>query len=197
MPRSARKDHYDYVIVGAGSAGCVLAARLTETPGLSVLLLEAGRRDNSWQIDMPSAVGSLLSSDRFNWNYLSEAEPFLDGRRLTHPRGRVLGGSSWINGMVYIRGHADDYDGWAASGLSGWGYADVLPYFKRAEQHLHGADAYHGASGPLAVFAPDLKGAPLASAFVQAAAQAGYGLSDDPNGERQEGFGRDDRTTSN
>ncbi len=189
--------HYDYIIVGAGSAGCVLAARLTEDPQIRVLLIEAGPKDRSWRIDMPSAVGSLLSSDRFNWNYVSDAEPYLDGRRLTHPRGRVLGGSSSINGMVYIRGHAGDYDGWAESGLSGWGYADVLPYFKRAEQHLHGADPYHGGSGPLAVFAPDLKASPLASAFVQAAAQAGYGLSDDPNGERQEGFGRVDRTTRN
>jgi choline dehydrogenase len=188
---------YDYIIVGAGSAGCVLAARLTEDPQIRVLLVEAGPKDRSWRIDMPSAVGSLLSSDRFNWNYVSDAEPHLDGRRLTHPRGRVLGGSSSINGMVYIRGHADDYDGWAKSGLSGWGYADVLPYFKRSEQHLHGADPYHGGSGPLAVFAPDLKASPLASAFVQAAAQAGYGLSNDPNGERQEGFGRVDRTTHN
>ena len=118
---------YDYIIVGAGSAGCVLAARLTEDPQIRVLLVEAGPKDRSWRIDMPSAVGSLLSSDRFNWNYVSDAEPFLDGRRLTHPRGRVLGGSSSINGMVYIRGHADDYDGWAASGLSDWSYADVLP----------------------------------------------------------------------
>jgi choline dehydrogenase len=188
---------YDYIIVGAGSAGCVLAARLTEDPQIRVLLVEAGPKDRSWRIDMPSAVGSLLSSDRFNWNYVSDAEPYLDGRRLTHPRGRVLGGSSSINGMVYIRGHADDYDGWANSGLTDWGYADVLPYFKRAEQHLHGADAYHGAAGPLAVFAPDLKAAPLAAAFVQAAAQAGYGLSHDANGERQEGFGRVDRTTRN
>jgi choline dehydrogenase len=188
---------YDYIIVGAGSAGCVLAARLTEDPQIRVLLVEAGPKDRSWRIDMPSAVGSLLSSDRFNWNYVSDAEPFLDGRRLAHPRGRVLGGSSSINGMVYIRGHADDYDGWAASGLNGWGYADVLPYFKRAEQHLHGADAYHGASGPLAVFAPDLTATPLATAFVQAATQAGYGLSPDSNGERQEGFGRVDRTTRN
>jgi choline dehydrogenase len=188
---------YDYIIVGAGSAGCVLAARLTEDPQIRVLLVEAGPKDRSWRIDMPSAVGSLLSSDRFNWNYVSDAEPYLDGRRLTHPRGRVLGGSSSINGMVYIRGHADDYDGWAASGLNGWGYADVLPYFKRAEQHLHGADAYHGASGPLAVFAPDLTVTPLATAFVQAATEAGYGLSPDSNGERQEGFGRVDRTTRN
>jgi len=188
---------YDYIIVGAGSAGCVLAARLTEDPQIRVLLVEAGPQDRSWRIDMPSAVGSLLCSDRFNWNYVSDPEPYLDGRRLTHPRGRVLGGSSSINGMVYIRGHAGDYDGWAESGLSGWGYADVLPYFKRAERHLHGADPYHGGSGPLAVFAPDLKASPLASAFVQAGAQAGYGISHDPNGERQEGFGRVDRTTRN
>ena len=195
MPRSSH--NYDYVIVGAGSAGCVLAARLTETPGVRVLLLEAGRRDNSWQIDMPSAVGSLLSSDRFNWNYLSEPEPFLEGRRLTHPRGKVLGGSSSINGMVYIRGHALDYDGWARGGASGWSYADVLPYFKRAEQHLHGGDPYHGSDGPLSVFAPDVERSPLTAAFVRAAAEAGYPLTTDVNGEQQEGFGRIDRTTRN
>ena len=188
-------ERYDYIIVGAGSAGCVLAARLTETPGLRVLLLEAGRADNSWQIDMPSAVGSLLSSDRFNWNYTSEPEPFLDGRQLTHPRGKVLGGSSSINGMVYIRGHARDYDGWAAAGAAGWSYADVLPYFKRAEKHLHGGDSYHGSDGPLSVFAPNIDETPLAAAFVRAAAQAGYPLTRDVNGEQQEGFGRIDRTT--
>jgi choline dehydrogenase len=198
LPKSTpRQDRYDYIIVGAGSAGCVLAARLTETPGVRVLLLEAGRRDHSWQIDMPSAVGSLLSSDRFNWNYLSEPEPFLEGRRLTHPRGRVLGGSSSINGMVYIRGHALDYDGWALGGASGWSYANVLPYFKRAEQHLHGSDPYHGSEGPLSVFAPDFERSPLAAAFVRAAAEAGYPLTPDVNGEQQEGFGRIDRTTKN
>jgi choline dehydrogenase len=188
-------EHYDYVIVGAGSAGCVLAARLTETPGVRVLLLEAGGPDNSWQIHMPSAVGSLLSSDRFNWNYLSDPEPYLDGRRLTHPRGRVLGGSSSINGMVYIRGHALDYDGWASAGASGWSYSEVLPYFKRAERHLLGSDPYHGSEGPLAVFAPNIKDSPLTAAFVEAAAQAGYPLTPDVNGEQQEGFGRIDRTT--
>lgn len=197
MSSTPRQDRFDYIIVGAGSAGCVLAARLTETPGVRVLLLEAGRRDKSWQIDMPAAVGSLLSSDRFNWNYLSEPEPFLEGRRLTHPRGRVLGGSSSINGMVYIRGHARDYDGWARGGASGWSYADVLPYFKRAEQHLHGSDPYHGAEGPLSVFAPDIERSPLAAAFVRAAAEAGYPLTPDVNGEQQEGFGRIDRTTRN
>jgi len=185
----------DYIIVGAGSAGCVLASRLTEDPSVRVLLIEAGPRDRSWRIAMPAAVGSLLSSNRFNWDYRSEPEPYLDERRLTHPRGRVLGGSSSINGMVYIRGHAGDYDGWARAGLPGWGYADVLPYFKRAERHLHGGDGYHGGSGPLAVFAPDLRRAPLAEAFVKAALEAGYGATSDPNGWRQEGFGRVDRTT--
>ena len=192
-----RDGRYDYIIVGAGSAGCVLASRLTEDQQVRVLLLEVGPNDRSWRIAMPSAVGSLLASDRFNWNYVSDPEPFLDGRRLTHPRGRVLGGSSSINGMVYIRGHALDYDGWAASGLKGWSYADVLPYFKRAERHIHGDDAYHGSSGPLGVFAPDLTSAPVAQSFVQAAVDAGYGLSSDVNGERQEGFGRVDRTTCN
>ena len=192
----ASANRYDHIIVGAGSAGCVLAARLTEDPGVRVLMIEAGPADRSWRIAMPAAVGSLLSSDRFNWNYVSDPEPGLDGRRLTHPRGRVLGGSSSINGMVYIRGHARDYDGWARAGLAGWSYADVLPYFKRAERHLHGADAYHGGLGPLEVFAPDLSAAPLAAAFVRAAVECGYGYSSDVNGERQEGFGRIDRTTT-
>lgn len=193
---SAARRRYDYVIVGAGSAGCVLASRLTEDGRTRVLLVEAGPSDRSWRIAMPSAVGSLVSSDRFNWNYLSDPEPGLDGRRLTHPRGRVLGGSSSINGMVYIRGHPQDYDGWADSGLAGWSYADVLPYFKRAERHAAGTDVYHGGSGPLAVFAPNLETAPLAAAFVDAAVESGYALTADVNGERQEGFGRIDRTTT-
>jgi choline dehydrogenase len=195
MPSIHSSERYDYVIVGAGSAGCVLAARLTETPGTRVLILEAGPVDRSWRIDMPAAVGSLLSSDRFNWSYVSEPEPFLDGRRLSHPRGRVLGGSSSINGMVYIRGHAYDYDSWDRNGASGWSYSEVLPYFIRAEQHISAADEYHGADGPLAVYAPEINDSALAVAFIQAAAQAGYPLTQDVNGEQQEGFGRIDRTT--
>jgi choline dehydrogenase len=185
----------DTIIIGAGSAGCVLAARLSEDPARQVLVLEAGPADRSWRIDMPAAVGSLISGERFNWNYRSDPEPYLDGRRLTHPRGRVLGGSSSINGMMYVRGHALDYDGWASAGLAQWSYADVLPYFKRAERHLRGGDAYHGSAGPLSVCAPDLGRAPLAQAFIEAGVQAGYAFTTDANGERQEGVGRMDRTT--
>lgn len=187
---------YDYIIIGGGSAGCVLASRLTEDPQRRVLLLEAGPPDRHWRISMPSAVGSLLSSDTFNWNYLSEPEPHLGGRRLTHPRGRVLGGSSSINGMVYVRGHARDYDGWAAAGLTGWAAADVLPYFKRAEHRLAGGDAYRGSRGPLQVFTPTPSEHPLSEAFLTAAQAIGYQLTADVNGMRQEGFGAIDRTTT-
>jgi len=195
--RNGSTSTYDYIVVGGGSAGCVLAARLTETPGTRVLLLEAGPADRSWQIDMPSAVGRLISSARFNWNYYSEPEPFLDGRQLSHPRGRVLGGSSSINGMVYIRGHALDYDNWAREGASGWSYAEVLPYFIRAERHMECEGPYHGREGPLAVYAPDVAASPLAAAFVRAAQEAGYPVTQDVNGAQQEGFGRIDRTTYN
>jgi choline dehydrogenase len=195
MRSAGSRISFDYIIVGAGSAGCVLASRLTEDQDTRVLVLESGPSDRSWRIDMPSAVGSLLCSKRFNFSYVSEPEPYLDGRRLLHPRGRVLGGSSSINGMVYVRGHALDYDGWAGMGLSDWSYASILPYFKRAESHSLGASAYHGADGPLAVYAPDLARSPLAAAFVHAGEEAGYGLTDDVNGAQQEGFGRIDRTT--
>jgi len=196
MRMTRRIQEYDYIIVGGGSAGCVLASRLTEDPERRVLLLEAGPPDRHWRIAMPAAVGSLLSSDTFNWNYVSEPEPHLGGRRLTHPRGRVLGGSSSINGMVYIRGHARDYDGWAAAGLAGWSYAEVLPYFKRAERRLAGGDAYRGNRGPLQVFTPTPSEQPLSEAFLGAARAIGYQLTSDVNGMRQEGFGAIDRTTT-
>lgn len=186
---------FDYVIVGAGSAGCVLAARLSEEPSCRVLLLEAGPKDKSWKINMPSGMGQLLSSTQFNWAYEGEPEPFLDNRRLTHPRGRVLGGSSSINGMVYIRGHARDYDSWSQSGARGWSYADVLPYFKRAEGRQGGGDDYRGSDGPLHVSRPDLTRQPLCNAFIEAGIQAGYPYTPDVNGQQQEGFGAIDRTT--
>lgn len=185
---------YDYIIIGAGSAGCVLADRLTADGKHRVLLLEAGPQDRSWMIDMPAAMGSAINSANYNWHYWSGPEPHLDGRHIATPRGKTLGGSSSINGMVYIRGHARDYDGWEASGCNGWGYAKVLPYFRRAENHALGSDDYHGDQGPLHVTPGDPQD-PLANAFLTAGEQAGYGRSDDVNGYRQEGFGRIDRTT--
>jgi len=186
---------FDYIIVGAGSAGCVLAARLTEDADVRVLLLEAGPSDRHWAIDMPSGLGRLLADDRFNWAYTSEPEPYLDNRRLSHPRGRVVGGSSSINGMMYVRGHARDYDRWAQSGCRGWSYADVLPYFRRAENSQRKADAYHGNDGPLRVTTPNGSAGVLGEAFIEAGQQAGYPYTPDCNGAQQEGFGPTDRTT--
>lgn len=190
------KPDFDYLIVGAGSAGCVLANRLGEDPAVQILLLEAGPADKSWTIDMPSAVGIVVGGTRYNWSYTSEPEPYLDKRQIGTPRGRTLGGSSSINGMVYIRGHARDYDGWAEQGCDGWSYQEVLPYFKKAQNHADGGDDYRGATGHLHVTPGDVQ-TPLCAAFLAAGAEAGYGISSDLNGYRQEAFGPVDRTTRN
>ncbi len=191
---TSRKE-FDYIIVGAGSAGCVLANRLTEAADIEVLLVEAGPPDCSLFIHMPSAFAYPLAGNTFNWAYSTEPEPHLDDRRISCPRGRVLGGSSSINGMVYIRGHAFDYDGWAAAkGLAHWSYAHCLPYFRRMETRLSGADAYHGDSGPVYVTTGRMRN-PLYRAFIEAARQSGYATTDDMNGYRQEGFGALDMTT--
>ena len=181
----------DYVIVGAGSAGCALAYRLSES-GASVLVVEYGGSDAGPLIQMPGALSFPMNMKRYDWGYWSEPEPHLGGRRLACPRGKVIGGSSSINGMVYVRGHAKDFDAWEAMGASGWSYADVLPYYKRMETWDpagHGGDAsWRGRDGPLPV-TRGKRDNPLVQAFVQAGRQAGYRLTEDYNGEQQEGFG--------
>ena len=178
---------YDYVIVGAGSAGCVLAYRLTEDPAVRVLLLEAGGPDRAREISIPVAFSKLFKTE-VDWDYLTDPVPGLGGRRLYWPRGKVLGGSSSINAMIYIRGHPADYDEWAALGNDGWSYRDVLPYFRKAEDNTRGADAYHGTGGPLRV--ADLRSPhPLSLRFVEAAAEAGLPRNPDFNGAQQEGAG--------
>jgi choline dehydrogenase len=185
---------FDYVIVGAGSAGCVLANRLSEDPGTRVCVVEAGGSDRGWRINMPAALAYPLATDRVNWAYETEPEPFMDGRRMHCPRGRVIGGSSSINGMAYVRGHALDYDRWAQSaGLRDWSYAHCLPYFKRAECLDIGGDDYRGDSGPLHVTAGQMAN-PLQRAWVEAGRQAGYPVTADMNGAQQEGVGRMDMT---
>lgn len=182
---------YDFIIVGAGSAGCVLANRLSADSNNSVLLIEAGARDWNPLLHVPLMSGKLYRSRRYNWYYHTEPEPFLDNRRIFWPRGKVLGGSSSINGMVYARGHPRDYDVWRQSGASGWSYAEVLPYFKRSEGHADRKTAQHGVDGPLAVRRSGLAN-PLFDAFIEAGGAAGYPLTDDFNGPNPEGFGRYD-----
>lgn len=185
---------FDYIIIGAGSAGCVLANRLSEDADVSVLLIEAGPMDHSLFIHMPSAFAWPLADDKYNWFYESEPEPHMNNRRMYCPRGRVLGGSSSINGMCYVRGHALDYDRWAGNALPDWSYDRCLPYFRKSETWERGADDYRGDQGPLHV-TDGPRTNPLYNAFVEAGVQAGYPQTQDMNGHQQEGFGSMQMTT--
>ena len=184
---------YDYILVGAGSAGCVLANRLSANPNHRVLLLEAGGRDTNYLFRLPMLMGKLMHSGIYNWKYYTEPEAHLAGRRVYWPRGRVLGGSSTINGMIYVRGNRSDYDGWEQGGLPGWSYEKVLPLFKRSESHIDREDHYHGRDGELTVQRARGSNA-MFDAYVEAGQQAGYDFTDDFNGEQQAGFGRYDFT---
>ena len=185
---------FDYVIVGAGSAGCVLANRLSADGKHTVLLLEAGPKDTNIWIHVPLGYGKLFKEKSVNWMYQTEPEPGLDGRQVFQPRGKVLGGSSSINGLLYVRGQHEDYDRWRQRGNVGWGYDDVLPYFKKAENQTRGADPYHGTGGPLTV--SDWRhDDPLSEAFVKAAVEAGIPFNKDFNGATQEGVGFFQTTT--
>ncbi len=177
----------DYVIVGAGSAGCVLAARLTEDPDVRVTLIEAGAPDTALEIHIPAAFGKLFQS-KWDWDYLTDPEPGIDGRRRYLPRGKMLGGSSSMNAMIYIRGNRADYDEWAAGGATGWGWPDVLPYFLRAEDNERGPSDLHGTGGPLTVSDGRSRHA-LMDAYIEAAQQAGHKPNDDFNGPEQDGAG--------
>ena len=187
------EETFDYVIVGAGSAGCVLADRLSEDGKHSVLVLEYGGSDRSLWIQMPTALNIPMNMQRYDWRYYTEPEPNLNGRRLHTPRGKVLGGSSSINGLVYVRGNPLDFERWQEEGAAGWGYHDVLPYFRRAEHRAAGADEYRGGEGPLGT-RQGLLDNPLHAAWLTAGREAGYPRSADMNGFQQEGFARMDMT---
>ena len=189
--------NYDYIIVGAGSAGCVLANRLSENPNNQVLLLETGGSDKSIFIQMPTALSIPMNTKKYAWQFETEAEPFLNNRRMHCPRGKVLGGSSSINGMVYVRGHARDFDEWQQTGAENWDYAHCLPYFKKAETWSFGGNEYRGDSGPLAVNNGNNMKNPLYQAFVDAGVDAGYLATADYNAEQQEGFGPMHMTVKN
>jgi len=184
----------DFVVVGAGSAGCAVAARLSEDPATRVLLLEAGGEDRNRWIHIPLGFGKTFADPSVNWCYETEPDPGAGDRRVFWPRGKVLGGSSSINGMVYIRGQAEDFDHWRQLGNTGWSFDDVLPYFKRAEHQTRGGDAFHGTDGPLCVSdVPDRH--PICEAFIWSATELGFARNDDFNGASQEGVGYHQTTT--
>jgi choline dehydrogenase len=192
--KTAVQDTFDYIVIGAGSAGCVVAARLSESQRYHVLLVEAGNRDRNLWIRVPMGYSRLIANPHLNWMYESEPEPELDGRTIYQPAGRVLGGTSSINGMVYMRGHPADYDEWHQLGCTGWDWESVLPYFKRAEDQERGADEFHGVGGPLSVSDPLVRWE-LADRWIAAAIEAGLPPNNDFNGARQEGAGHFQNTT--
>lgn len=190
-------NHYDYIIVGAGSAGCVLANRLSEDSSNLVLLLETGGSDKSIFIKMPTALSIPMNTDKYAWQFHTQPEPYLDNREMHCPRGKVLGGSSSINGMVYVRGHAKDFDEWQQHGANGWDYQSCLPYFQKAESFYLGENTYRGGKGPLGVNNGNEMQNPLYTTFIKAGVEAGYASTDDYNASQQEGFGPMHMTVKN